>query len=140
MPAPNPTVEAVGIHGNIQLGMANANTLTNTAVKSGTFTPNLAIIQKSATTDGGYANFEPGLRSGRLEFVPRIDPFGPSNSFPYQQGDTVKFSFTVKGMWKFSGLFLIENMPQTFTVEGDATTSVSGPTKGAWTRTEDPAV
>lgn len=138
MPVGSPLVEAVGIHGSIKLGNA-ANTTAAVAVRSGTFTPSINIISKPRSTDDGDMNFERGMRSARIEFLPVISPGDPANTMPYSVGDRVYFDFQVSGKWKYSGSFIVETMPDNFAVDGDATTSMSGPVKPGWTKTAVPA-
>ncbi len=141
MSVPNASVEAIGIHHQIRLSNA-ANTVANatpTAVKSGTFTASAAMITKTASTDGGDANYEPGLRTARIEFVPRISPTAPNNSFPYNLRDIVYFSFEGDGMFTYTGSFRLESMPHSFTVDGDATVSANGPVLPGWTKAENVA-
>jgi hypothetical protein len=134
MAAPNAVVEAVGIHGSILLGNA-ANTVSAIAVRSGSFSPQINVIEKSASTDNGDRNFERGLRSASIRFRPRIDPTAPDTTMPYSVGQTVYFAFKVSGKWNYAGQMLLSTMPDEFTVDGDATTDVTGEVKPGWTRT-----
>lgn len=141
MSVPNASVEAIGIHHQIRFSNA-ANTVANatpTAVKSGTFTASVAMIAKTATTDGGDANYEPGLRTARIECVPRYNPTDPGNTFPYNLRDIVYFSFEGDGMFTYAGSFRVESTPHSFSVDGDASIPVSGPVLPGWTKTANAA-